>query len=67
LLTKRLDAVIEPTTLTLPEEKIEPVNIKVSAFIEKLSPVFALMFVDPVTVNPPDILVDPVIFKTPLT
>jgi hypothetical protein len=67
LLTKRLDAVIEPTTLTLPEEKIEPVNIKVSAFIEKLSPVFALMFVEPVTVNPPDILVDPVIFRTPLT
>jgi hypothetical protein len=59
--------VIEPTTLTLPEEKIEPVNIKVSAFIEKLSPVFALMFVEPVTVNPPDILVDPVIFRTPLT
>ena len=58
---------IEPTTLRLPEEKIEPVNIKVSAFIEKLSPVFALMFVEPVTVNPPDILVDPVIFRTPLT
>ena len=66
MLTNKLEAVTFPTRLTLPEENIDPVNTKVSAFIEKLSPVPAKILVDPVTESPPDILVCPATFKTPL-
>ena len=49
LLTNKLDAVTGPFTFTLPDVKIEPVNISVSAFTEKDSPIPANIAVDPVT------------------
>jgi hypothetical protein len=65
-LNKALDPVKEPFTFILPEVKIEPVKISVSAFTENDSPVFANMLVDPVTIKEPDMFVEPVTLKIPL-
>lgn len=58
-----LEAVMFPTTETLPELYIDPVKISVSALIEKDSPCGVNILVDPVTVKDPDITVLPVTFK----
>ena len=57
------EAVILPLIFTLPEDNIEPVKINVSALTENAWPVLANILVDPVTVNPPEMLVDPVILN----
>ena len=62
------EPVIPPLILKLPVDIIEPevykepVNTKVSAFdVNNVLPVVPIIFVDPLTVNEPEITVDPVI------
>ena len=58
------DPVIPPNTLKLPvalidpDVKIDPVNINVSAFVEKLVPVLPNILIDPVTFNEPETVTD---------
>ena len=58
------DPVIPPNTLKLPvalidpDVKIDPVNINVSAFVEKLVPVPPNILTDPVTFNEPETVTD---------
>ena len=54
---------IGPTIDTLPEEYIDPVNISVSAFTVNALPTGVVILAEPVKVNDPVILVEPVTLK----